>query len=175
MMDKPESDKLEIIIPAYRMHSQTFFNAMDGITEEGAWERNGGKTNHIVWMVGNLVNCRYWCADMLGMEEKDPYEALFAMARALDENLEYPTLEQLKSNFSEISPRVYQKLLTATDEQLSTMHPFGMDIPFVTENVLNMIGMCIGREDYLLGQIGLMRKLIGLPGMKFDINPAIKY
>ena len=174
-MDTPVSNKLEIIIPAYRMHSQTFFNALEGITEEAALERNGGKTNHIVWMVGNLVNCRYWYANILGMDEKDPHEALFEMAKALDENLDYPTLEQLKANFREISPKVYQKLLVVTDEQLSKDYFFGMNIPFVTENVLNMIGMCIGREDYLLGQIGLMRKLIGLQGMSYDMNSDIKY
>lgn len=174
-MDTPASKKLEIIIPAYRMHSQTFFNALEGITEEAALERNGGKTNHVVWMVGNLVNCRYWCANILGMDEKDPHEALFAMAKALDENLDYPSLEQLKADFREISPKVYQKLLVVTDEQLSKDYPFGMNIPFVTENVLNMIGMCIGREDYLLGQIGLMRKLVGLPGMGYNMNPDISY
>ena len=174
-MDTPVSNKLEIIIPAYRMHSQTFFNALEGITEEAALERNGGKTNHIVWMVGNLVNCRYWCANILGMDEKDPHEALFEMAKALDENLDYPTLEQLKANFREISPKVYQKLLVVTDEQLSKDYSFGMNISFVTENVLNMIGMCIGREDYLLGQIGLMRKLIGLPGMGYEMNSDLKY
>lgn len=174
-MDKPVSNKLEIIIPAYRMHSQTFFNALEGITEQAALERNGGKTNHIVWMVGNLVNCRYWCANILGMDEKDPHEALFEMAKALDENLDYPSLEKLQANFREISPRVYQKLLVVTDEQLSKDYSFGMNIPFVEENVLNMIGMCIGREDYLLGQIGLMRKLVGLPGMGYEMDPDINY
>lgn len=174
-MDTPASKKLEIIIPAYRLHSQTFFNALEGITEEAALERNGGKTNHVVWMVGNLVNCRYWYASILGMDEKDPHEALFEMAKALDENLDYPSLEQLKANFREISPRVYQKLLVVTDEQLSKDYPFGMNIPFVKENVLNMIGMCMGREDYLLGQIGLMRKLIGLPGMGYEMDPDIGY
>ena len=33
--------------------------------------------------------------------------------------------------------------------QLDKAFSFGMNIPFVQENVLNMIGMCIGREDYL--------------------------
>ncbi|RKD14283.1 hypothetical protein BCY91_07280 [Pelobium manganitolerans] len=51
----------------------------------------------------------------------------------------------------------------------------GMNIPFVDENVLNMIGMCIGREDYLLGQMGLMRKLLGLKGMSYDINTDLDY
>jgi hypothetical protein len=174
-MDTPKSKKLEIIIPAFRMHSQSFFNALDGITEEAALERNNGKTNHVVWMAGNLVNCRYWYMNLLGMDEKDPNEELFKEARALDENLDYPTLEQLKKNFREISPKVYQKLLAATDEQLSKEYSFGMNIPFVPENVLNMIGMCIGREDYLLGQIGLMRKLLGLKGMGYEINEDIKY
>ena len=51
----------------------------------------------------------------------------------------------------------------------------GMNISFVPENVLTMIGMCIGREDYLLGQIGLMRKLLGLKGMSYEINSDINY
>ena len=174
-MDTPKSQKLEIIIPAFRMHSQSFFNAIDGITEELARERNNGKTNHVVWMVGNLVNCRYWLADLLKMDEKDPNEAFFKDAKALDEKLEYPTLEALRENFKNISPKVYQKLLEATDEELSKEFSFGMNVSFVEENVLNMIGMCIGREDYLLGQIGLMRKLLGLKGMSYEMNEKIEY
>lgn len=174
-MDTPKSKKLEIIVPAFRMHSQSFFNALDGITEQAALERNGGKTNHVAWMAGNMVNCRYWYADLLGIDEKDPNEKLFKDARALDTDLDYPSLEMLKKNFEDISPKVYQKLLAATDEQLSKEYSFGMNIPFVPENVLNMIGMCIGREDYLLGQIGLMRKLLGLKGMSYELNSKIDY
>jgi len=174
-MDKAKSQKLEIIIPAFRMHSQSFFNALDGISEELARERNNGKTNHVVWMAGNFVNCRYWLADLLGMDEKDTNDDFFKDAKALDEKLEYPTLEALRKNFRDISPKVYQKLLEATDEELSKAFPFGMNVPFVEENVLNIIGMCIGREDYLLGQIGLMRKLLGLKGMSYQMNEKIDY
>lgn len=174
-MDNPISKKLEIIIPAYRMHSQSFKNALDGITEEAALERIDDRTNHVAWMTGNLVNCRYWIGNLLGIEDKDPNEAIFKEGRALDESLEYPSLESLKQNFATISPMVYQKLLTATDEQLDKAFSFGMNISFVPENVLNMIGMCIGREDYLFGQIGLMRKLLGLKGMSYDIDKNIAY
>lgn len=172
--DTPKSSKLEVIIPAFRMHSQSFFNALEGITEEAALDRNNGKTNHVVWMAGNLVNCRYWYADLLGMDIKDPSE-LFKEGRALDENLDYPTLEKLKENFKEISIMVYQKLLEATDDQLAKEYSIGMGVPFVPENVLNIIGMCIGREDYLLGQIGLMRKLLGLKSMGYDMKDDINY
>ncbi len=174
-MDTSISKKLDIIIPAYRMHSQSFKNALEGISEKAALERIDNKTNHVVWMTGNLVNCRYWIGSLLGIADKDPCEDLFAEGRSLDENLSYPTLEELKKNFAVISPTVYQKLLSATDEQLDKAFSFGMNIPFVPENVLNLIGMCIGREDYLLGQIGLMRKLLGLKGISYDIDENLTY
>ncbi len=174
-MDTAASKKLEIVIPAFRMHSQSFKNALDGITEDAALKRIDKKTNHVVWMTGNLVNCRYWIGNLLEISDKDPCEDLFKEGRALDESLVYPTLEALTKNFTNISPKVYQKLLLATDEQLDKAFSFGMNIPFIPENVLNMIGMCIGREDYLFGQIGLMRKLLGLKGMSYDIDKNMNY
>jgi hypothetical protein len=68
----------------------------------------------------------------------------------LDESLTYPTLQELKEDFHKISPLVYQKLLEATDEELDKAFPMGMNIDFFPETVLNFVGMCIGREDYLV-------------------------
>lgn len=42
-MDKPTSDKLDIVIPAFRAHSQTFVMVLDGISEEDAKKRIDGK------------------------------------------------------------------------------------------------------------------------------------
>lgn len=174
-MQRPKSTQLEIIIPAYRMHTQSFRNALDGITEEAARQRIDNKTNHVIWMTGNLINCRYWIADVLGIEEADPYEELFKDARAIDENLPYPSLEELVRSFHDISPKVYRKLLEVGEDKLQEPVTFGMGVPFFEENVLNMIGMSIGRTDYLPGQIGLMRKLLGLKGMAYNIDESVGY
>lgn len=174
-MSKPVSSQLNIIIPAYRMHTQTFNNALYEISEEDALIRIENVTNHITWMVGNLVNCRYWLANILGIDEKDPHEDLFKDAKALDMSLQYPSLDELKKEWHKISPLLYQKLLTVTDEELNEPYEFGMNVPFVTENKLNMVGMCIGREDYLFGQIGLMRRVLGYKGMKYDIDESLNY
>ncbi|WP_449436470.1 hypothetical protein [Pedobacter steynii] len=97
-MEKPKAKTLEVIIPGYRMHSQMFNNLLDGIKESDALTRIENKTNHFTWMVGNLVNCRYWMAGIVGIEEKDPNEALFKDGKALDENAEYPSLDVLKKS-----------------------------------------------------------------------------
>ncbi|MFT3948048.1 MAG: DinB family protein [Agriterribacter sp.] len=126
-------------------------------------------------MAGNFVNTRYSLGWVLGFREEDPYSSLFFQAKALDESFSYPSLQQLKESFHKISPLVYQKLLAATDEQLEKKFPIGMDVLFFEENILNFAGMSIGREDYLCGQMRLMRKILGYKGMKYDVDENLKY
>ncbi|WES99374.1 DinB family protein [Chryseobacterium arthrosphaerae] len=174
-MDTPKSKKMELVIPAYRMHSQSFLNVLDGISEEDALKRVENKTNHIVWMAGNFINMRYGLGAVLGLPVQDPYNDLFFQGKALDESFNYPSLADLKKNFHEISSRVYQKLFETTDEELDEIFEIGMNIPFIKETKLNFVGMCIGREDYLCGQIGLMRRILEYPGMKYDVDENLKY
>jgi len=66
-------------------------------------------------------------------------------------------------------------LLQVDDAKLAEIFTINMNIPFIEENKLNFIGMCVGREDYLAGQIALMRRLLHYPGMKYDVDEEIKY
>lgn len=174
-MDKPKSTKLEVIIPAYRIHTQTFLSVLSGISEVDAKKRIDGRTNHIIWMAGNFVNVRYGIANILGLEETDPYNDLFYMGKTLDEQFQYPTLADLIASFHKISPKVYRSLLAVNDEQLSELFPIGMNIPFVTEDKLNFIGMCIGRQDYLGGQMALMRRILNYSSMSYGVDDKITY
>lgn len=174
-MDTPKSKKMELIIPAYRMHTQSFVNVLDGISEEDALKRIENKTNHIVWMAGNFVNMRYGLGMVLGLQDQDPNNDLFFQGKALDESYKYPTLADLKKNFHDISAKVYKKLFEVTDEELDEIFEIGMNIPFIKETKLNFVGMCIGREDYLSGQIGLMRRILDYPGMKYDVDENLTY
>lgn len=97
------------------------------------------------------------------------------MGKSLDENNEYPTLKELLANFHAISPQVYTKLLTVTDQELDELFPMGMGIPFIKEYKLNFIGMCIGRQDYLCGQMALMRRILNYQSIKYDLISDLEY
>lgn len=174
-MDTPVSKQLNIVIPAYRWHSQNFLMALEGITEENAMKRVEGRTNHIIWMAGNFVNMRYELGSALGLKEQDPYDDLFHEAKALNESFKYPSLHEVKENFHKISPLVYKRLLALTDEELAQSFSMGMNVSFFPETILNFVGMCIGREDYLCGQLGLMRRILNYPGIKYDVDDRMKY
>ncbi len=170
-----EAKTLQLVIPQYRMHTQLFDNVIDNISGFDALKRVNDVTNHFVWMAGNMVNSRFWLGNILGVEDKDPNEALFKDARALDPKATYPELKDLKDQWHKISAQLYDMLYRLTDEELAQPYNLGMGVDFFEENKLNMIGMCLDRESYLLGQMGLMRRALGYEGMKYDINKEIQY
>lgn len=174
-MDTPLSNQLNIIIPAYRWHSQIFLMALEGISTQDAMKRIDQRSNHIVWMAGNFVNVRYGLGAVAGLEIEDPFHHLFYQGKTLDENYNYPDLGTLISNFHTISPVVFKKLLELNDHDLEKSFPMGMDISFFPETVLNFIGMCIGREDYISGQMALMRRILNYPGINYDVNENLHY
>ena len=174
-MDKPKSQKLDIIIPAFRGHSQSFLMVLEGISETDALKRIEGRTNHIIWMVGNFLDMRYAMGNVLGLTEEFKYKDFFFQGKSLDESFNYPSLQDLIADFHRISPLVYQKLLQVTDDELNKAFPMGMNIDFFPEDVLNFVGMCIGREDYLCGQMGLMRRILGYDAMKYDFDLDMYY
>ncbi len=174
-MDQPASSQLEIIIPAFRMHSHSFLSILEGISETDAQKRIEGKTNHLVWMAGNFVNVRYALGQVMGLEDKDPHNDLFYMGKSFSETAKYPSLKELTTHFHDISPKLYKLLLAATPEQLAQPVPVDMGIPFVEENLLNFIGMCIGREDYLSGQMALVRRILDYPSVRYDVIHPISY
>lgn len=167
---------LDAFVPMYRMHTQTFNNVLDGFKETDVKTRLNGRTNHVLWMVGNLVNCRYWTANLLGVKDKDPHDDLFKDAKALNESYNYPPLDVLKKEWHVISPKLFQKLISATDEELQKPFDIGMGTEQIMDNVVvNYVAMGIDREDYLLGQLGLMRKALGYEGIKYDIDASLAY
>src|SRR6187549_1310313 len=102
---QPTSPALKIVIPGYRWHTQMFDNMMKDISDADAAKRIEGRTNNILWTFGNLVNCRYWLANVLGIEERDPNDALFKDGKGYDANASYPSLEVLKANWHHISKK----------------------------------------------------------------------
>ncbi|GAB3423265.1 hypothetical protein GCM10027516_22190 [Niabella aquatica] len=170
-----QSKALQIVIPQYRTHTQLFDNMVRNITGLDALKRINNTTNHFIWITGNMVNTRYWLANILGVEDKDPNETLFKDAKALDTSITYPELEELRKQWHRVSPQLYDKLHRITDEYLAQPYNLGMGIDFVEENILNAVGMAMDRESYLLGQLGIMRRALGYEGVKYDFSDEVKY
>ncbi|WP_449436469.1 hypothetical protein [Pedobacter steynii] len=65
--------------------------------------------------------------------------------------------------------------MSIEETELEQPYELGMNISYVQENKLNMLGMCIDRESYLFGQLGLMRKILGYNAVKYDTDDKLGY
>ena len=174
-MQQPTSPYLNIVIPTFRWHTQMFDNMFKDLTEADAVKRIEERTNNIIWILGNLVNCRYWMADVLGIDEKDPHDDLFKEGKAYDASLKYPPLEEFKKSCHTISKKIYDRLMSVSNEELESAYDFGMEVAFMEQNKLNMIGMGVDRCSYLLGQLGLLRRAVANIGTSYDIDASVNY
>ena len=152
-----------------------FDNMLKDLSDADAVKRIEGRTNNIIWTFGNLVNCRYWLANVLGIEDKDPNDALFKEGKAYDASATYPTLDEFKKSWHNVSKKLYDRLMAITDAELDEPYDFGMKVEFVEENKLNMVGMGIDRTSYLLGQLGLLRRAVANLGTSYDVDSSIQY
>ena len=60
-------------------------------------------------MVGNFIDMRFAMGNVLGLNEEFEFKDFFFQGKTLDENLQYPSLKQLKEAFHKISPLVYNR------------------------------------------------------------------
>ena len=133
----------------FQFQESIFSNALDGITESDALRVISPHSNHINWLVGHIVHCRYMLVNMLGVQQTNPFEDLYWKA---SEAQSFSTLSDISKEFFRISDLLKDALL----------NPLGDNSKATPE----MISFFIYHEAYHLGQIGYLRKALGMGVMK---------
>lgn len=160
------SKRIEAFMFLYDLHTQLFSNVIIGITAQDAQKRLNTKANHIAWLAGSLLQQRAELINNLGGNAKHEAEELFKNFQGIKDDAKYPELETYNKDWQKVSPVLRGFLAELKDEKLNTVfhdpkYP-EMDMPF-----FEMIAYSMHRESYLIGQIGLWRRLLGYPAMKY--------
>ena len=144
-----KSKMAEPIIQMYQMQQGFFSKALDGISTEDSLRRVSDHTNHIAWLTGHIVSCRYMLAGMLGLEESEPYPDLFGGLKGIGNDL-YPSISDLQKEMPYISEKLVEKLGDMADEELNA--------PAHGGRLIDIILFFVYHEAYHIGQIGILRK-----------------
>ena len=154
-------------IALYNEHTKYFHNVLEGVTDEDAQKRLNTKANHIAWIAGSLVQERYELARMIGVNgQQQTSHDLFSDHKGIQDNIPYPSLEEYRKDWKEVSPVLRQALESLSHEQLQGPDPYGM--PGGPYTLFDAITFCLDRESYCIGQLGLWRRLLGYPAMKYE-------
>lgn len=164
METKSSSTRIQPLLFLYDTHTGLFPNVIEGISDKDAHNRLNTKANHVAWLAGSLVQQRVEIGKLLGAAVKQAADELFRDYKGIQENVNYPVLASFKADWERISPITKDSLLKVNDEKLDSIFEMeGMSMPY-----FDLIAFSVHREAYLIGQIGLWRRLMGYEAMKYN-------
>ena len=168
METKTVSNRMFSLIVLYDMHTKYLLNALDGISDQDAHNRLNTKANHVAWLTGSFIQERFEGVKKFGSEShrdlKQEADELFKDHKGIQENVTYPPLATFKKDLEKISPLLREALVNVSDEKLD--EKFEM-MPGMKMTYYELITFMTYREASIIGQIALLRRLLGYEGMKY--------
>jgi DinB superfamily len=156
---------VEPLAAIFRLNTELVLNCLTGVSEELAWQRGPAHTNSISFLLAHLIESRHLVAGLLGYPLSTPLPASVAQARTLDDAGELPPLAILEPAWERIAAHLAVHL-----ERMDTaaLRREGRHFPGSDGTLLGALAFLAEHESYHLGQIALLRRQAGLPGMRYD-------
>lgn len=147
------------------MNERLFLNALEGVTDEQANERLSGHSNSLIWIATHTVWARYNMLVFLGKPAANPYNGKFENFKPYDPADNYPTLENVKTEWKNASSLLKEALEATTEEYLASDSPLKSPIGDFTNG--GTVAFLAQHESYDIGQIGFLKKYYTKEGMKY--------
>jgi hypothetical protein len=147
------------------MNERLFTNALEGVNNKQASERLSDHSNPLSWIAGHTVHARYLMLMFLGKPGENPYNELFDNSRAYDPALKYPSLEDVKKEWSKVSGLLKDAVKSVTDEQLNGESAIKSPIGDNTNR--GTLAFLAQHESYDIGQMGYLKKYFTGEAMKY--------
>ncbi|MDN5205573.1 DinB family protein [Fulvivirgaceae bacterium BMA10] len=141
----------------FQMQGEIFNNAFDKLSDKLALSRASDNSNHINWLLGHVLHCRFMLANMIGLQEVNPLGDQYFKAI---EHKDYPGIDEIRQHWPQISEKLLNKISSMSNEDLDTRPAENKP------SLSDIISFFIYHEAYHLGQIGIVRKIIGMEALK---------
>ena len=146
----------EVLAGQFQLQNGIFQNALDQLDDALALQRPHPNSNHLNWLVGHLVTCRYMLANHIGLALADPNDKLYFSPI---HDGPYPTLKTLTGEWAAISSPLIDFISSLAAEELCADLGNGA-------SKKDLIQFFAYHEAYHLGQMGYARKQLTGQAMK---------
>lgn len=149
----------------FAFNGRTLVMLADGM-EAADWAcrpgESGGNTAH--WVLGHLCVSRRYLARKLGAEiPEQGWEDLFGMNAEVGDTAGYPAPDALMEDIDD-SGKTIARLLTELDPRAAAAE-WGSQFPDGGKTIAEGARFLHFHEAYHLGQLGLLRRICGKPGI----------
>jgi hypothetical protein len=144
----------------FRITTNLFMKAMGGVDKDEALRRPGPVSNPLLWMAGHVIQFRSRLLSLLGVPREFAWGNIFDTGSKIGRAETYPTPDELVAVWEEMSELLMDRLAALTDADLAA--PPAARVPATDATLRGAIGYITLHEAYHVGQMGYVRKWLGL-------------
>jgi hypothetical protein len=146
-----------------KLNTRVFERAVGDLDRASLVSRFVDHANPIAWIAAHVVWARVGMASFLGDRPPCALEPLFARGAAVPEESKLPQRDDLLAAWRDASATLEARLIEATETQISAPSP--RSFPVEDKSILGGLAFLTYHEGYHLGQLALLRKALGHPGL----------
>lgn len=159
------------------LHHKLYNNVLDGFTdaESNARLHEDVHINHVKYLAGHLLHTQYGLALLAGFRIEPKWSELFAPAgqSTARDDIAYPDLDTIIAEWNAMHPGLRQAFSVLPSEALNATAPEPLGSTFAGDTIHgNTVGgvwaFLNHHQAYHIGQIGLLRRGLGKPPMRYD-------
>lgn len=155
----------QTFISIFKVNSALFVNAFKDVDDKTASKRPNEKTNSMIFLALHSVDSRYYVLNLLGSRAKNPYAEEYKDVRIIEDVKKYPSLEELLKEWKKTDRLLTKKLGGLRPKQLKSKTDFKFS--FADKTLHGALSFLTAHESYHIGQLGLIKKYLGLPSVSF--------
>ena len=147
------------------LNSRLFHNCLADVDDASAQTRPGAVANNMAFIAVHVLDARAWMARYLGVEYRHPFEDDLATVTSIDDVTRLPSLESILAAWHQVSERLSERLrsLSAEDIERASEQAF----PVGDRSVLGGMAFLLQHESFHIGQLALIRRILGFSSMSY--------
>jgi uncharacterized damage-inducible protein DinB len=157
--------RLAPLYDIYKLNSRLYLNCLDGMDDDRARWRPTDQTNSAAYLALHLVDTRYYLATHVSMTLTNPFAAILKEARGIGDLKVLPKLDDVRAAWKHVTGETRVRLGQMTDADLDRVA--SAKLPTDDERTIGMLSFLMQHESYHIGQLGLLRKQMGLAAMAY--------
>lgn len=157
---------LQALARGFRLGTRLLRNVLEGVSEADAARRVHQDANSFVFVAAHAVDVRYYLAGLLGVEMENPLEGALGEAAGIDDVTRMPTLAEVEEALGAVSGPLEERIAALHPGELAGPSP--VKFPIDDGTLEGAILFLLQHESYHVGQLGLLRKLLGHEALSWE-------
>jgi len=142
----------------FKINTDIVNKAIADVAADDWFRKPGDDSNHLMWIMGHLIVHRGRTLKLLGQEWDSSWASLFARGSERVEDAEYPSSEEMRNAWDQVSAELAAALGNAPAEVLSQDAPRGISFD---GKLSGSVAFLAFHDAYHAGQVSYLRKWLG--------------